>query len=91
MSEPTQAENPTSKPENPIPTTPIPNAIMPLFEDEPPKKKKSPHELGEDLATLSLDELEERIRLLKAEIERIETAIQAKRASANVAASFFKR
>jgi uncharacterized small protein (DUF1192 family) len=47
--------------------------------------------LGEDLATLSLEELEERIGLLKTEIERIEAALRQKRASADVAASFFKR
>lgn len=64
---------------------------MPLIEDEPAKKKKAGHELGEDLATLSLHELDERILLLKAEIERIEAAIRSKRASANAAASFFKR
>ena len=63
---------------------------MPLIDDDPPKKKKA-HELGEDLTTLSLDELAERIGLLKSEIERIEAAIRAKRASADVAASFFKR
>ena len=63
---------------------------MPLLDDEAPKKKKA-HELGEDLATLSLDELHERIGMLKSEIERIEVAIRAKRASADVAASFFKR
>jgi uncharacterized small protein (DUF1192 family) len=64
---------------------------MPLIEDEPPKKKKAGHELGEDLSTLSLNELAERIELLKTEIERIETAVRSKRASADVAASFFKR
>ena len=64
---------------------------MPLIEDEPPKKKKSAHELGEDLSTLSLHELDERIVLLKAEIERIEAALRSKRASADAAASFFKR
>jgi len=63
---------------------------MPLIDDDPPKKKKA-HELGEDLATLSLDELDERIGMLKSEIERIEATIRAKRASADVAASFFKR
>ena len=63
---------------------------MPLIDDDPPKKKKA-HELGEDLATLSLDELDERMGMLKSEIERIEAAIRAKRASADVAASFFKR
>ena len=64
---------------------------MPLIDEEPLKKKKTAHELGEDLTTLSLDELAERIGLLKSEIERIEAAIRAKRASADVAASFFKR
>ncbi len=64
---------------------------MPLFDEEAPKKKKAGHELGEDLATLSLAELEERIGLLKTEIDRIEAAIRSKRASADVAASFFKR
>ena len=64
---------------------------MPIIDDEPPKKKKAGHELGEDLSTLSLNELEDRIGLLKAEIERIETVIRSKRASADVAASFFKR
>ena len=59
-------------------------------EEDAPKKKLS-HELGEDLSTLSLDELAERIDLLKQEIVRIEEAIAAKRASAEVAASFFKR
>jgi uncharacterized small protein (DUF1192 family) len=64
---------------------------MPLPDDEPPKKKKAGHELGEDLATLSLDDLAARIGLLKAEIERIEAAIRQKQASADVAAAFFKR
>jgi len=64
---------------------------MPIIDDEPPKKKKAGHELGEDLSTLSLNELEDRIRLLKTEIERMENVIRSKRASADVAASFFKR
>jgi uncharacterized small protein (DUF1192 family) len=63
---------------------------MPLFDEEPPKKKKA-HELGEDLATLSVDELGARIEILRAEIARLEQALAAKHASAGVAASFFKR
>lgn len=63
---------------------------MAIFDEEPPKKKKV-HEIGEDLATLSVDELEERIAPLKAEILRLEEAIGLKRASADVAQSFFKR
>ena len=63
---------------------------MPLFEEELPKKKKAGHELGEELAALSVDELADRVALLKAEIVRLEEAIAAKKASADVAASFFK-
>ena len=63
---------------------------MPLIDEELPKKKTG-HELGEDLSTLSLHELDERVALLKAEIDRIESAIRLKRATADTAASFFKR
>jgi uncharacterized small protein (DUF1192 family) len=58
-------------------------------EDDKPKKKRA-HEIGQDLATLSLAELEERIALLKAEILRLEESIAAKKASQTVASSFFK-
>ena len=63
---------------------------MVLFDEEPPKKSTE-WAVGEDLSKLSIDELEERIALLKAEIERIEEAITAKRDSLGVADSFFKR
>jgi uncharacterized small protein (DUF1192 family) len=62
---------------------------MPVFDEEAPKKKLA-HEVGEDLSRLSLDELAARVDLLKAEIERIEAAAAAKRASASAAQSFFK-
>jgi uncharacterized small protein (DUF1192 family) len=58
-------------------------------EDDKPKKKRA-HEIGQDLATLSLAELEERIALLKAEILRLEESIADKKASQTVASSFFK-
>jgi uncharacterized small protein (DUF1192 family) len=64
---------------------------MPAIDEDLPKKKKPVHELGEDLAKLSLDELAERIEMLKAEIARLEEAIRAKRASVDVAASFFRK
>ncbi|MBZ0229744.1 MAG: DUF1192 domain-containing protein [Bauldia sp.] len=63
---------------------------MPMFDEEQPKKKVA-HLLGEDLSALSLDELDERIAVLKAEIARIEEAAGSKRASARIADSFFKR
>ena len=64
---------------------------MAASEDEDAPRKKLRHEIGEDLSTLSLDELGDRIVLLGQEIARIEEAISAKKASADVAASFFKR
>ena len=64
---------------------------MSLFDEEVSRKKPAPHAVGEDLSTLSLDELEERVALLKAEIARIEEAAKAKRSSAEIADSFFKR
>ncbi len=62
-----------------------------ISDEEDRPKKKLKHELGEDLSRLSLDELGERIQLLRDEIGRIEAATAAKRASAQAAASFFKR
>jgi uncharacterized small protein (DUF1192 family) len=62
---------------------------VPIFDEETPRKKPV-HELGEDLSRLSLHELAERVEMLKAEIARIEAASAAKKASADVAASFFK-
>jgi uncharacterized small protein (DUF1192 family) len=64
---------------------------MPLFDEDERPKKKLAHEIGEDLAKLSLDELAARVALLKAEIARLESAAEAKRASAETAANFFKR
>ena len=63
---------------------------MPILDEELPRKKKA-HEIGEELAALSLDELDERIEMLRSEILRIEAAIKAKRASATAADAFFKR
>ena len=61
-----------------------------MMEDDDTPKKISGHEIGEDLATLSIEELQERIELLKSEIERLAQAISNQRASADVAATFFK-
>jgi len=59
-------------------------------EDDRPKKKIV-HEIGQDLALLSVDELTQRIALLKDEIARLESSIASKQASRNVAATFFKK
>jgi uncharacterized small protein (DUF1192 family) len=57
--------------------------------DELPKKKVT-HELGQDLALLSVAELAERAGLLKDEITRLEAEIARKRASKSAADTFFK-
>ena len=63
---------------------------MAVSEDDRPAKKPLAHQIGEDLAALSLDDLAERVRLLKAEIGRLESAMASKRLSKDKAASFFK-
>ena len=62
---------------------------MPMEDDDRPRKKIS-HEIGQDLSLLSVEELAERIALLKGEIERLEAASGKKRASKDAANSFFK-
>ncbi len=63
---------------------------MPIAEDDAPRPKTA-HAVGEDLGSLSLEELTGRIALLEAEIARIEEAIAAKQASAAAADAFFRR
>tara|TARA_R100000365_G_scaffold3381_2_gene11005 strand:- start:120 stop:278 length:159 start_codon:yes stop_codon:yes gene_type:complete len=48
------------------------------------------HEVGMPLEALSVDELQDRIEILKAEIARLETAIETKNASRNAADAVFK-
>lgn len=63
---------------------------MPADEDDRPKRKIV-HEIGQDLALLSVNELEERIALLRAEIGRLEAVMAGKQASRGVADQFFKK
>ena len=60
------------------------------IEDDDKPRKKITHEIGQDLYLLSVEELAERIALLKAEIERLEAASGKKRASKDAANNFFK-
>jgi uncharacterized small protein (DUF1192 family) len=64
---------------------------MPAVDDEDRPKKKLAHEIGQDLALLSVEELRERIGLLRDEIARLETAMAAKQAQRSAADQFFKR
>jgi uncharacterized small protein (DUF1192 family) len=60
-------------------------------DDEDRPKKKIVHEIGQDLALLSVNELQERIALLKEEIARLEASIASKQSSRSVADTFFKK
>jgi len=58
--------------------------------DEEPAKRKIVHEIGQDITLLSVEELSERIVLLKAEIGRIEAELSAKGASKAAAEALFR-
>ena len=64
---------------------------MPAIDEDDRPKKKIVHEIGQDLALLSVKELQERIAILKEEVGRLEAAIGSKQASRNVADQFFKK
>jgi len=61
-----------------------------IEEDDRPKNKIT-HEIGQELALLSVKELEERIVLLREEIARLEASIAGKQTSRSVADQFFKK
>jgi uncharacterized small protein (DUF1192 family) len=69
----------------------IVEAPMPAIDDEDRPKKKIVHEIGQDLALLSVGELNDRIALLREEIARLEAVASSKKASRDVAAQFFKK
>ena len=60
-----------------------------MMEDDRPLRKTS-HEVGMPIDTMSIDELEERIGLLEREIERLRQAIEARRKTKNAADSVFR-
>ena len=64
---------------------------MPLIDDEERPKKKLAHEIGQDLTLLSVEELRERIALLKDEIARLEVNMASKQVSRTTADQFFKK
>jgi uncharacterized small protein (DUF1192 family) len=59
------------------------------FADEP-RQIKSGHEIGQDLAMLSIDELDERVEMLEQEIARLKEARAGKENSRAAASAFFK-
>jgi uncharacterized small protein (DUF1192 family) len=62
---------------------------MAAEDDDRPRKKVS-HEIGQDLSLLSAGDLNERIALLEAEIERLKADAKKKQASRDAANTFFK-
>jgi len=64
---------------------------MPAIDPDDLPKKKITHEMGQDLSTLSVGELADRIGLLKKEIARLEAEMARKRASQTAADRFFKK
>ena len=61
-----------------------------IEEDDRPKKKIA-HEIGQELALLSVEELNDRISLLNDEIARLQAALAKKHASRSAADQFFKK
>ena len=55
------------------------------------RPKPPAHEIGQLLDDLSAPELRERIEALKAEIARLEAAVEAREATHAAASAFFKR
>ena len=64
---------------------------MPAIDEDDRPKKKVVHEIGQDLALLSVGELAERVALLKEEIARLEANMASKQAVKSSADQFFKK
>ena len=66
-----------------------------MIEDDPfatpAARKAQAHTLGSELARLSVADLEALVGDLEAEIARVRTAIEAKRATQNAADALFRR
>lgn len=63
---------------------------MGIADEEAPRKAK-PHEIGQDLSLLSIEELGERIEVLRGEIARIEAVLKAKGSTKLAAEALFRR
>ena len=61
-----------------------------IFADELTRPKAAAHEVGQDLSALSIAEIDERIEILKREIERLQEARGRKEASRDAASAFFR-
>ena len=61
-----------------------------MEEDDPPPKAKEVVRIGDDLSRLSVDELEERLELLKQELYRVREEIATKQSHKSAAEAVFK-
>jgi uncharacterized small protein (DUF1192 family) len=63
---------------------------MSMSDDDRPKRRPTPG-AGDDLSLLSIEEIEARIALFRAEIERLEAELERKRQSLAAADAVFRR
>ena len=61
-----------------------------MFHDEPVNAKTDTLTPGEDLSERSIEQLTERVAVLRAEIERTQSIIKKKQAGLSAAEAFFK-
>lgn len=62
-----------------------------MFEEEASPRKKTVHEVGQDLSSLSIAEIDERMALLQAEIIRLDEAKARKLRTQAAADALFRR
>lgn len=60
------------------------------FGEELPRPRPDTHMIGQDLSTLSIEEIDDRIAALEGEIGRLRTARAKKEDSRSAADAFFK-
>jgi uncharacterized small protein (DUF1192 family) len=64
---------------------------MAAIDDDDRPKKKIAHEIGQDLSLLSVEELGQRVQLMRDEIGRLEADMAQKRSKRAAADQFFKK
>lgn len=64
--------------------------VVPRYDEEGRKIDAPAHAVGADLSDLSVEELQERIVMLREEITRVEAMIEGKSGSIAAAEAFFK-
>ncbi len=63
---------------------------MSFIDDDRPVKRPVTHEVGSDLSSLSVEDLEQRVRLLEEEIVRLRAESEKKAAGRRAADSLFR-